>query len=32
VDVQFSHGICPDCLENVVGPELAKAGIELPAP
>jgi DNA-binding response OmpR family regulator len=30
VDVQFSHGICPDCFANVVGPELARAGIELP--
>lgn len=27
--VQFSHGICPDCLHNVVGPQMAAAGIEL---
>jgi len=27
VDVQFSHGICPDCFENIVTPQLAQAGI-----
>jgi phosphoserine phosphatase RsbU/P len=30
VDVQFSHGICPDCFENIVAPELAAANIEMP--
>jgi phosphoserine phosphatase RsbU/P len=25
-DVQFSHGICPDCWRNVVEPHIAKAG------
>ena len=24
-EVQFSHGVCPDCYENLVKPELAKA-------
>ncbi len=28
VDVQFSHGICPDCFQTVVATELASAGIE----
>lgn len=26
-DARFSHGICPDCYESVVKPELAKLGI-----
>jgi phosphoserine phosphatase RsbU/P len=28
-DVQFSHGICPDCYRDVVMPEMAAIGIEL---
>lgn len=28
-DVQFSHGICPDCYRDVVVPEMAAQGIEL---
>lgn len=28
-DVQFSHGICPDCYRNVVMPDLATIGIDL---
>jgi CheY-like chemotaxis protein len=28
--VVFTHGICPDCLRNIVGPELRAAGIEEP--
>lgn len=26
----FSHGVCPDCLETIVKPQLAKLGIALP--
>ncbi len=26
-EAQFSHGICPDCYENIVKPELAKSAI-----
>ena len=26
-EVQFSHGICPDCWHGVVEPQMAKAGI-----
>jgi sigma-B regulation protein RsbU (phosphoserine phosphatase) len=28
-EVQFSHGICPDCYRDVVAPQLAAQGIEL---
>jgi sigma-B regulation protein RsbU (phosphoserine phosphatase) len=28
-DVQFSHGICPDCYRDVVVPEMAALGIDL---
>ncbi len=28
-DVQFSHGICPDCYRDVVLPEMAAIGIEV---
>lgn len=28
---QFSHGVCPDCLERVVKPQLAALGIKLDA-
>jgi len=28
-DVQFSHGICPDCYRDVVMPEMAALGIDL---
>jgi len=31
VEVQFSHGICPDCFLSVVKPELARAGIDISA-
>jgi phosphoserine phosphatase RsbU/P len=30
-DIHFSHGICPTCWGDVVEPELAKAGIPIPA-
>ena len=26
----FSHGVCPDCMEKVVRPQLDRLGIELP--
>lgn len=26
----FSHGVCPDCIENVLKPQLARLGIEMP--
>lgn len=29
-DVRFSHGVCPDCFEKVVEPQLADAGIRMP--
>ncbi len=29
-DAQFSHGICPHCWNNVVKPEAARHGIEIP--
>jgi PleD family two-component response regulator len=29
-DAQFSHGICPDCWEKVVEPELQKMGVPIP--
>lgn len=29
-DVQFSHGICPDCFESIVVPELENAGLKPP--
>ena len=30
--VRFSHGICPDCWEREVGPQLERAGIQAPPP
>jgi DNA-binding response OmpR family regulator len=30
--VRFSHGICPDCWEREVGPQLERAGIPPPPP
>lgn len=29
-DVRFSHGICPECFETHVKPELARVGAEVP--
>jgi phosphoserine phosphatase RsbU/P len=29
-EVQFSHGICPDCFESIVVPELEHAGLNRP--
>jgi phosphoserine phosphatase RsbU/P len=29
-DVQFTHGICPDCWKNVVAPQLEEMGIQVP--
>jgi hypothetical protein len=26
----FSHAVCPDCVEKVLKPQLAKLGIDLP--
>ena len=26
----FSHGVCPDCIEKVLKPQLAKLGITMP--
>ena len=30
-DIRFSHGICPDCFESHVKPELDKEGLTLPS-
>ena len=30
-EVRFSHGICPDCWRDVVGPQLRDAGVTEPA-
>ena len=30
-EAQFSHGICPDCYENIVKPELAKSLVHVKA-
>ena len=26
----FSHGVCPDCIEKVLRPQLAKLGVTMP--
>jgi CheY-like chemotaxis protein len=31
-EAQFSHGICPDCYEKIVKPELARSAIPSPSP
>src|SRR5205823_6467310 len=31
-DARFSHGICPECWENKVEPQLAEFGISVPKP
>ncbi|HEY4248411.1 MAG TPA: response regulator [Lacunisphaera sp.] len=28
----FSHGVCPDCIEKVLRPQLAKLGVTMPPP
>ena len=29
-DLRFSHSICPDCMRDVVGPQLREAGLDAP--